>query len=161
VCVLACATAQGGVTRSHWLRTDMSRSQLLPQKVEDEWSGAGSLSTAQRLNAAFEEVVVSAFPDLPSGKGALLARCSLFFLGFNSWMPYHFPLVLAAASAQIWHYFCPPPSQGWCRTVDRGIAFEKTIFCGIYYGALLVTLYLRGHIPTWPIHQHPEIHLVN
>ncbi|CAK9858916.1 unnamed protein product [Sphagnum jensenii] len=46
----------------------MSRPQLLPQKVEDEWSGAGLLSTAQRLNAAFEEVVVSAFPDLPSGK---------------------------------------------------------------------------------------------
>jgi hypothetical protein len=63
----------------------MSRPQLLPQKVEDEWSGAGPLSTAQRLNAAFEEVVVSAFPDLPSGKGALLARCLLFFfLGFNS-----------------------------------------------------------------------------
>jgi hypothetical protein len=79
VCVLACATAQGGVTRSHWLRTDMSRPQLLPQKVEDEWSGAGSLSTAQRLNAAFEEVLVSAFPDLPSGKGALLGRCLLSF----------------------------------------------------------------------------------
>lgn len=46
----------------------MSRPQLLPQKVEDEWSGAGPLSTPQRLNAAFEEVVVSAFPDLPSGK---------------------------------------------------------------------------------------------
>ncbi len=86
VCVLACATAQGGVKRSHLLKTDMSRPQLLPQKVEDEWSGAGLLSTAQRLNAAFEEVVVSAFPDLPSVKGALLARCLLFFffLGFNS-----------------------------------------------------------------------------
>jgi hypothetical protein len=58
----------------------MSRPQLLPQKVEDEWSGAGPLSTAQRLNAAFEEVVVSAFPDLPNSKGALLARCLLFFL---------------------------------------------------------------------------------